>query len=392
MSLDRKRRIKVAFLSTDNREHWRKYDVPSPLLPPAQATLLRGFSSLPEVEIHHISCSRRPLSAPHSEWENFHYHSVRVPHVGWGRSLHIGCVLAVRKFLAELQPDIVHGQGTENENALCAAHSGFPNVVTIHGNMAHLYGQDLLGAKGIYRIASWLTARREDHALARTKGVFCNSRHTQQLVENRTPQTWLVPNALRETFLDSPLPNRTSSESPRLINIGYINRNKRQIEILTHLAKLHQQGYKFKISFIGTPCSNNEWLEVFEPAREKGWAEHLGYLSAEEIRTLMDQSDALVHFPREEAFGLVVAEALARNLRVFGSNIGGLKDIGHDIEGCALFDTPSDLEIGLRDWFSIGSPANSLSQGIMKERYAPEVVAKRHLEIYKEVLNWSSTD
>ena len=37
--------------------------------------------------------------------------------------------------MKEIQPDIVHGQGTERDCALAAVLSGYPNVLTIHGNM-----------------------------------------------------------------------------------------------------------------------------------------------------------------------------------------------------------------------------------------------------------------
>ena len=39
----------------------------------------------------------------------------------------------------------------------------------------------------------------------------------------------------------------------------------------------------------------------------------------------------------EEAFGLVVAEALARNLKFFGTRVGGLPEITDGVEGAELF-------------------------------------------------------
>jgi hypothetical protein len=40
--------------------------------------------------------------------------------------------------LKDIQPDIVHGQGTERDCAIRAVFSGYPNVIPIHGNMAEL--------------------------------------------------------------------------------------------------------------------------------------------------------------------------------------------------------------------------------------------------------------
>ena len=58
-----------------------------------------------------------------------------VPKIGWMRTLFQGCVRATRKKIREIQPDIVHGQGTEADCAMSAVFSGFPNVLTLHGNM-----------------------------------------------------------------------------------------------------------------------------------------------------------------------------------------------------------------------------------------------------------------
>ena len=105
----------------------------------------------------------------------------------------------------------------------------------------------------------------------------------------------------------------------------------------------------------------------------------------------MDSADALIHFPAEEAFGLVVAEALARNLKFFGAASGGIVDIAAGLEGADLI-SPNDfkgLEEAVARWIQAGGsrPVNTVA--VMRERYHPAVIAKRHLEIYREVLERS---
>ena len=50
----------------------------------------------------------------------------------------------------------------------------------------------------------------------------------------------------------------------------------------------------------------------------------------------------LVHFPSEEAFGLVVGEVLARELKFFGARLGGIAEIAGDAPD-ALFDLYSHI-------------------------------------------------
>src|SRR5215472_829716 len=164
--------MKIAILTTDNRERFKDYSHPTPYFGPAPEALLQGFAALgSQVEVHVVSCLQEPATAPEKIADNMWFHAVHVPKLGWMRTLYQGCIRAVRKKLREIQPDIVHGQGTERECAMCAIYSGFPNVLTIHGNMLTVAKHHRGGPGGTY----WgISARLETFALKRTIGVFCN--------------------------------------------------------------------------------------------------------------------------------------------------------------------------------------------------------------------------
>src|SRR6267378_1931381 len=117
--------MKIAILTTDNREPYREYHKPDPWFGSAPEALLQGFAKLPEAEVHVISCTQRPMvSSPEKLADNIFFHSLPVAKIGWQRTLYQGCVRATRRKLWELQPDIVHGQGTERECGLSAVFSG----------------------------------------------------------------------------------------------------------------------------------------------------------------------------------------------------------------------------------------------------------------------------
>jgi len=167
--------MKIAFLVMDLRENYRSYAEVTPRFPAGNASLFEGFASLPEVEVHIVSCIQQPMRSPEKLAGNIWYHGLHVPKIGWLRTCYQGCIRATRKKLAEIKPDIVQGIGTERECAISAVLSGFPNVVTIQGNMAEL------ARMARTRIGSylWLTARLENFILSRTMGVFCNSSYTE---------------------------------------------------------------------------------------------------------------------------------------------------------------------------------------------------------------------
>ena len=381
------RPLKIAMLITDARVPGGLYDGPLPSLGTAPDALLQGFSGLPEVEIHVISCVQQPVISPEKLAPNIFYHSLLVPKIGWLRTGYQGCIRAVRKKLRELQPDVVHAQGTERDCAISAVFSGFPNVLTIHGNMRAI--APIFQARlGDYY---WLTAKLESFALRRTDGVFCNSAYTENLVVPLARKTWRVPNAVRREFFES-LPSPKNPGVPALLNVGILQPRKQQLELLALAGRLHRRGLKFELQFAGDLSPHSTYgvqfaMELAE-AEKAGYARWLGLLSAPQLIVAMDAAAALVHFPTEEAFGLVVAEGLARNLKLFGSNVGGVVEIASGVAGTELF-APGDfvgLENALARWLAAACPVPRSVAESMRQRYHPTAIACQHLEIYRNVL------
>lgn len=379
--------MRIVQFTTDSREHYRDYANLQPYFGTAPEALLEGFAALAEAEVHVISCVQQPVKSPAKIAPNIFYHSLVVPKSGWLRTLYQGCIRATRKKLREIQPDIVHGQGTERDCALAAVFSGFPNVLTIHGNMQAIAEHFAARPGSFY----WLAARLETFALKRTVGVFCNSAYTETMVAPRAPKVWRVPNALRTAFFATPLQNQ-SGLMPVLLNVGVIQPYKQQVELLGVAENLHRRGLKFELRFAGELSPHTDYGAAFArrlvAAEKAGYARHLGRLDTAQLIAAMDAASALVHFPTEEAFGLVAAEALARNLKFFGASTGGVIDIASGIEAAELFPAHdfSALEMAVARWLETGCVRPRSAASVIRERYHPESVARRHLEIYREVL------
>ena len=379
--------MKIALLTTDGREVWKDYGTPAPHFGTAVEALMQGFARTPELEVHVVSCVRTRVTAPPKLAPNIFFHSLCVPKIGWMRTGYQGCVRAVRNKLKEIQPDVVHGQGTERDCAISAAFSGFPNVVTIHGNMADLARQFR------ERVGSfvWLAGKLETFTLKRTDGVFCNSAYTEQLVRPRTRRTWRVPNALRDLFFAA-APAPGGAGRCTLVNVGVIALRKRQLELLDVARELRQQGLDFEFQFVGDARHDTGYVSAFlqkiEPLEREGFARCVGLKTSSELVQLFDRSAGIVHFSPAESFGLAVAEGLARDLKLFAARVGGVPDIATGVPGAELFDVDDwrGLTSAIAGWIRSGFPRARGAGEIMRARYQPEHIAQRHLEIYREVL------
>jgi glycosyltransferase involved in cell wall biosynthesis len=111
-------------------------------------------------------------------------------------------------------------------------------------------------------------------------------------------------------------------------------------------------------------------------------------LPVDELISCYDQASALVHVPLTEAFGLVVAEALSRNLKLFASRVGGVSDIAANAERAELFSENDweGLKRAIIAWIKQGEPRPTETAELMRMRYHPKEIAQEHLRIYREIL------
>jgi glycosyltransferase involved in cell wall biosynthesis len=174
--------------------------------------------------------------------------------------------------------------------------------------------------------------------------------------------------------------------------VGVVASYKRQNELLDLAERLCKAGLQFEIQFIGSADSRSPYsarfLERIKFAERTGFARHVAAASLGELIGLFDAAQALIHVPSEEAFGLVIAEALARNLKFFGTHVGGIPDIASGIEGAELFRLEDDAALAgaIEQWLGAGCLRPKTAAHEMRLRYHPEVIAKRHAEIYAEAL------
>jgi glycosyltransferase involved in cell wall biosynthesis len=177
-----------------------------------------------------------------------------------------------------------------------------------------------------------------------------------------------------------------------LLNVGVISARKRQLELLEVARELRRQGFDFEFRFVGNARPDggyvSAFLEKLKPLEREGVARCVGLKLRNDLIQLFDESAAMVHFSPAESFGLAVAEGLARNLKLFGARVGGVPDIAAGVPGAELFDVDDwrGLTVAIADWIRSGYPRARGAADIMRARYHPEKIARRHVEIYQELL------
>lgn len=382
--------LKVGLLTTDNRDHWRKYSLPEPVFGPAIAAVLEGFVDFPEqLEVHVISATQKPLRSPPRLAPNILYHSLVVPRVGWLRTGYLGCIRAVRRKVRELNLDLVHGEGTERDCAMEAVFSNRPNLLTLHGNMRSV-------ARAIHAPPfsyHWFHSFLEAWAVRQTRLVLCNSSYTEGLVRPLNRNVLRMPNAVRKVFYSPPrVASAPGKGRLRILMVGLVCSYKQSLEALRMLRVWRERGAPpFDLLCVGAFSGQQPYVGSFvaelERARAAGWAEHRVEMSEEGLRDAMDAADVLIHIPREEAFGLVVAEAMLRGMQVIAGRSGGIVDFEEIYPGIHLVPPGSPEE-----WMRVLSKlvAGGLSrirpESWDTKRFHPRQIARQHLQAYQTMI------
>jgi glycosyltransferase involved in cell wall biosynthesis len=378
------RAMKVVLLTNDAREIRREYDLPAPYFGTAPTALLDGLATLPDIEVHVVACWQKRMSAPEKLAPNIWFHGLLVPKLGWLRTGYQGCIRAVQKKLQALQPDIVHGQGTERDCSISAVFSRFPNVLTIHGNMRLI--AEVNRAKPF--TFDWLQARLEGFTIPRSSGVICITRYTQEAVRSLACKTWVVPNAVDPSLFDvNPMP----TEPPLVLCVGQVSVRKNQNAFIRALDPLAKQ-QKFQLLFLSGPPTDNYGREFLELLKSRPWCQFGGWAGREELKKYLARATALALPSLEDNCPMVVLEATAASVPVVAAKVGGVPELIEDgVTG--LFCDPlqpvsmrlaierllSDKDLRLR--LALRAKEHALA------RFHPRVIAERHVEIYREVLS-----
>jgi glycosyltransferase involved in cell wall biosynthesis len=378
--------MKVAFLTTDSREHFKDYSNPQPYFGTAPEALLEGFKLMPEeVEVHVISClQKKPISSPAKLADNIHYHALQVPNIGWMKTGYQGCIRSVWRKLQEIKPDVVHGQGTERDCAMCAVFSGYPNVLTIHGNMRLV--AKVLGARPFTYY--WFASILEKHCLRRTGGVVAISRYTQANVGALAQRIWLLPNAVHPSFFDV---ERRPDTPPRILCVANIGTRKNQAGLIRALDSLAGE-MPIRLVFAGAGSESDDYFRQFKRMlNSRPWCEYLGGVDKAALQREMSRATAAVLPTLEDNCPMVILEAAAAKIPVAASAIGGIPDLIEDGESGLLFDPHDSGAIAravctlLRERATADKLAKK-AHTLRILRNSPASVARQHLEIYRELL------
>jgi glycosyltransferase involved in cell wall biosynthesis len=142
----------------------------------------------------------------------------------------------------------------------------------------------------------------------------------------------------------APPRQRTPHETCRLISVGRLETIKGHDILIEAISHLRTQGQRISLTLIG---DGKERDKLERQVREYGLenvVQFLGNLTPDSVIDHLQKSDIFVMPSRDESFGVACIEAMATELPVIASRVGGLPEfIDHGVTG--LLFTPEQTEV-----------------------------------------------
>ena len=349
--------------------------------------LADALTQLPETEVHVLTESTEIAATRTLDYRNLHLHFIKAPRQLKTLTLWHFDRLRLHGAVNDIRPDIVHGQGIENQYGDAAVSSPYPNLLTVHG---------------IQRLSSAaLNLRRFSRAsIVEYTGSRCLAHAHDVVIINQfiedhlrlDPQRYRlyrIPNPVAPHFFED---TAVAREPASLLAVGWLDRLKAHDILCRALALLRRRGVTARAKIIG-PVGTDAYSQALRQyTRDENIdVEFTDFLHPGQVAESLRRCTVLVHPSRHDNAPLSICEAMACATPVIAARVGGISHLLRHGETGWLFEPGNaaeladQLELLLADTDlrrRLGENARRHAQ----ETFHPRLVAEKTRAAYQTVL------
>lgn len=281
--------------------------------------IAESFAGMSGMEVHWIVLSPDVKEALTLESFGQRFHVLRTATSGRAASFYREDRKRINRKLKEIEPDLVHGWGSEDVHGFAAARSGYPCLISMQGLLTHYMLKNRMSAREYF--CAWIEWRM----LRRARYVTCESKWGLELVKKRAPRARLfqVEYGVDPHFFSvnwSPDPHRRS-----VIFVGSLTPRKGVVDLIRAFASPEMADVELWIC--GGGGGRYAKRLAAEATPNVKW---LGYLSREETAQRMARAWCLALPTRCDTSPNVVKEARTIGMPVISTPCGGQSDYIED--------------------------------------------------------------
>lgn len=289
----------------------------------------------------------------------------------------------IGRVIRQISPDVVHVQGIPE----LYRGDHFPSVLTVHGVG---FRDVLYRGSWLARPMSWVLRATFAESLRRYRHVITISPYVRrELGEKRGIRFHDIPNPIEDRFFDI----QRTPEPNSVLYVGVLSRRKNIVGLIDAVARTRTEIPQIKIRLAGPWYGDCKTL-VMETIRKHhlgASVEFLGSLSRAALVNELARCSCLALASFQETAPMAIEEAMAAQVPVLASRVGGLEwMIEHERTGL-LFEPrrPEQIAQMLTRMLSDPSAAARMGEAARaraRERYRSSVVVDRTLEVYERAI------
>ena len=294
--------------------------------------------------------------------------------------------------LDQIQPDIVHGQGIENQYGFAAVTSKWPHLLTIHGIPRLSNEARYVNPFHRERIVELMALSSMKNA---RDIVVINPYVTKCLaLEGRRYRLYPIANPVGHQFFDA---SPQAREPALILAIGSVDRLKAHDVLLRALAILRRRKVQAKAIIAGSSGESGYVGNLQRFVREENLdVQFAGFQTPGEILLLLQRCTMLVHPSRHENSPMAICEAMAVGTPVIASRVGGVPNLLGDGANGLLVQRGNASELADRIKYLLEDEPARNALGAAGRKYAlethhPDRVAQLTRAAYEEILKNETT-
>jgi L-malate glycosyltransferase len=201
----------------------------------------------------------------------------------------------------------------------------------------------------------------------------------------------VIPNGIDTNIFSPATENNRNDNKFNLITVSRLIKRKGIQYVLKTLSEINDDS--INLTIIGEGNYESELRRVTENLRLNSSINFIGFRKRDMIPSYLRQSDAFILLSLAEAFGNVIAEAMACGLPIIGANEGGIPDLVDKENGILVH--PEDISqikgaiLSMKDNREMRIEMGKSNAAKILQNYSWEKIALAYKNIYVKNLKWT---
>jgi len=242
------------------------------------------------------------------------------------------------KIIDSIEPDIVHGIGTEHIWPYTAVSRKEKSVITIHGVMNEIVKKTKVKMFDRKRYFALL----EKTTIKKSRNIIVISDHVEKFLAGKfNGKTYFINNPIDPIFMTA---SADPQNSKRILFVGDMSERKSLITLIESFSKIanHELMKDWRIIVAGPIAYNEQYSRILDIIKKNNLETRInfkGFLNPQQLLAEYCQAAMLVLTSLEETAPMCIAEAMAVGLPVVSPRISGIPQMVRENESAFLVDS-----------------------------------------------------